>query len=341
MARIAFILLCHKDPEAIARQAEQLTAAGDCIAIHFDASASAADYALLRDRLKDNPNVAFARRRLRCGWGEWSLVAATLAALETALEAFPRATHVYLVSGDCVPIKSAAYAHRYLDTRDSDFIESHDFFDSGWIKTGMSEDRLVYRHVFNERTQPWLFYRSYEVQQRLNLRREIPADLSMRIGSQWWCLRRRTAEAVLDFTRDRRDVMRFFRTTWIPDETFFQTLVWHLVPAKEIETRTLTFLMFTDYGLPVTFHNDQYDLLIGQDALFARKISPAAQDLRSRLFDLFTGGETEVSLSDEGRRLFGFLTQRGRIGRRFAPRIWETGATLGRERQLYVLICKK
>ena len=58
----------------------------------------------------------------------------------------------------------------------------------------------------------------------------------------------------------RRDA--FFPTTWIPDETFFQTLVRHVVPEAEIETRTLTFLMFTDYGMPVTFYNDHYDLLL-------------------------------------------------------------------------------
>ena len=37
MSRIAYILLCHKEPEAIVAQANRLTAAGDYIAIHFDA----------------------------------------------------------------------------------------------------------------------------------------------------------------------------------------------------------------------------------------------------------------------------------------------------------------
>ena len=71
MARIAFILLCHKDPEGIIRQAERLTAAGDCMAIHFDARADAADYRRIRAALKDNPagaaaaggNGALCRRR--------------------------------------------------------------------------------------------------------------------------------------------------------------------------------------------------------------------------------------------------------------------------------------
>ena len=43
MAKIAFILLCHKDPDAIISQAERLTATGDCMAIHFDAR-QPADY---------------------------------------------------------------------------------------------------------------------------------------------------------------------------------------------------------------------------------------------------------------------------------------------------------
>ena len=43
MARIAFILLCHKDPDAIIKQAKRLTAADDFVAIHFDARAGAED----------------------------------------------------------------------------------------------------------------------------------------------------------------------------------------------------------------------------------------------------------------------------------------------------------
>jgi hypothetical protein len=68
-----------------------------------------------------------------------------------AVEAFPRATHFYMLSGDCMPIKSAEYAHEFLDRDDADFIESFDFFKSDWIKTGIRDERLIYRHWFNER----------------------------------------------------------------------------------------------------------------------------------------------------------------------------------------------
>ena len=77
--------------------------------------------------------------------------------------------------------------------------------------------------------------------------------------------------------------MRFFRTTWIPDETFFQTLVRHLVPETRFATRTLTFLMFSDYGMPVTFYNDHYDLLLSPGFPVCPQDQPRGTDLKDRL----------------------------------------------------------
>jgi hypothetical protein len=179
------------------------------------------------------------------------------------------------------------------------------------------------------------------LQQKLGLKRDLPKDIEIRIGSQWWCLRRQTIEKVLEFIRSRRDVVRFFSTTWIPDETFFQTVVPHVVAHNEIRSRTLTFLMFTDYGMPVTFYNDHYEMLVSQDYLFARKVSPEAHDLKRRLGLLYAATGVNFQISNEGPGLFKFLTGRGRIGRRFTTRFWETESTLGRERELMIIVCKK
>lgn len=341
MTQIAFILLCHKDLDGVIAQTLRLTAAGDCVAIHFDARSKPADFSRIKAALAGNPQVTFARRRVKCGWGEWSLVAATLEALRAAVVAFPGATHFYMLSGDCMPIKTAEYVHAALEREEMDHIESFDFYGSGWIKTGIQEERLTYRHFFNERQRKWLFYKSLELQKKLGLSRKVPEDLKIRIGSQWWCLRRRTVEAVLEFVDRRPDVRRFFSTTWIPDETFFQTLVAHLVPEREIRTRPLTFLMFTDYGMPVTFYEDHFDMLLAQDFLFARKISPDARQLKDRLGALYAETGRSFAIADDGRRQFAYLTGRGREGRRFAQRFWEAEGSLGRSRTLLLVACKK
>jgi len=312
MAKIAFILLCHKDSRSIIEQARRLAAAGDYVSIHFDAGGRRADFRAIREALADNPNICFARKRLKCGWGAWSLVQASLNALQSAVETFADATHFYMISGDC---------HT--------------------IKTGMKKERLIYRHFFNERRQAFWFYNSFKLQQYFGWTRAIPADLQVMIGSQWWCLRRQTIEKILAFVKKRRDVVRFFSTTWIPDETFFQTLVRHLVPSNEIQTRPLTFLMFTDYGMPATFYNDHYELLLNQDYLFARKISPEALDLKERLGRLYAETGRRFHISKEGPKLFAFLTGKGRVGLRFGRRIWDEHSSIGRGRELLVVICKK
>jgi len=62
----------------------------------------------------------------------------------------------------------------------------------------------------------------------------------------------------------------------------------------------------------VTFFNDQYDFLLSQDSLFARKISPDAHSLKEKLGKLYAGGDVELNLTNEGRTLHKFLTTRGR-----------------------------
>ena len=342
MAQIAYILLCHKNVASIVDQARRLTATGDVMAIHFDASASKADYELLRAELADNPGVTFPKTRLKCGWGEWSLVDATLLkAVEAAVEAFPRATHFYMLSGDCMPIKTAEHTHAFLETRDVDYIESYDFFESDWIKTGFKEERLIYRHWFNERSQ------AKPVLCLVRTAKTSGPDPQGATGHPDDDRQPMVVPAPPNRRGDSRVCRHparccpLFRTTWIPDETFFQTLVRHLVPETEIDNRTLTFLMFSDYGMPVTFYNDHYDLLLAQDYLFARKISPEAQELKDKLGALYLQKGVTFRISDEGRRLFAFLTGRGRIGERFAPRFWEKDSTIGRERRLLIVTCKK
>jgi hypothetical protein len=136
-------------------------------------------------------------------------------------------------------------------------------------------------------------------------------------------------------------VQRFFATTWVPDEIFFQTLVAQLVPANSIRSRPLTFLIFTDYGVPVTFHDDHHDLLLAQDYLFARKISPDAVKLRERLGALYSETGRSFVTGADGRRRYEFLAARGREGRRHSSRRWESGASLGAGRTLMLIACKK
>lgn len=234
MTKIAYILLCHQDLDAVIEQALYLTRPDDYIAIHFDKGGSPLAYHQIRIALTQTLNVVLCQKRIKFAWGAWSLVQATLNQLQSALTAFPDATHFYLISGNCVSIKPIGFTHDFLSIQDVDYIDSCDYFESDWIKQGRREDRLIYRYYFNQRNRTRRFEMALALQKRFGLFRAIPSELEMQIGSQWWCLRRRSIEKILKFLRKRRDIKRFFKTTWIPDETLCQTLVRNLISCLKL-----------------------------------------------------------------------------------------------------------
>jgi hypothetical protein len=341
MARIAYLLLCHGPPDRMIDLARLLAGGGDSVVVHHDANSDPADWRRLRAALADLPEAVVLDRRFRCGWGEWSLVAATLELARVAADRFPEATHFFLISGDCMPIAARADIAAALDPADRDHIEAVDFFTGGWIRTGLGEERLVFRHYVNERRRPGLFYAMVRAQRTLGLRRRLPDGPPIMIGAQWWCLRRQTMLSILSHVAHNPDLVAFFRRSWIPDETLFQTLAAHLVPAAQLTGVSPTFRLFTDYGLPAVFHNDHATFLADQPRFFARKIAPEARGLRAALAERYLGAPAAAPPSGRGERTYAFLTGEGRAGRRFGPRVWDRDAQIGRGRRLFLIACKR
>ena len=93
--------------------------------------------------------------------------------------------------------------------------------------------------------------------------------------------------------------------------------------------------------MPETFYNDHYEFLIEQDYLFARKISLGAHELKESLGELYSSERTDFNVSMQDKSLYKFLTQRGRVGQRYARRFWEIAGSIGRDRVLYLVVSKK
>ncbi len=340
MVKIAYLLLCHKNADGVIAQVKALVSAGDAVAVHFDRRGKNADFAKIKAALDGIQSVAFAQR-VACGWGEYSLVQASINLLTAARAQFEGITHYFLISGDCYPSKSGVTIRRELAANDRDFIETNDFLDSDWIKTGLKEDRLIYRHFVNERERPNLFYGLLNLQRRLGLKRGLPKGLRVKIGSQWWLLRASTVERMVTFMKDRPDVMRFFRRTWIPDEIMFQTIAHHCIPREEIRSHPPTTLIFSDYGIPVVFYRDHEDMLRAEGRFFARKITANDPDFRQRLLDRYVHGDDDAPGEEMIAGYYSYLARRGRDGRRHAQRFWQQSTTLDDSKEVLVIACKK
>jgi hypothetical protein len=331
---VGIVMLVHTAFDRAEQVIRHWVAGGCPVVVHVDSAVDRGRHDGFVARLADLDRVIFARR-FRCEWGSWGLVAATQAAAELMLDRFPEASHVYLTSGSCMPLRPVAELERYLAERPTtDFIESATTADVPWTVGGLSEERFTLRFPFSWKRHRRLFDRYVALQRRMGWKRTIPEGIDPHMGSQWWCLTRRTLESILtDPARPRFD--RYFRRVWIPDESYFQTLARR--HSRHVESRSLTLSKFDFQGKPHIFYDDHLQLLRRSDCFVARKIWPHADGLyRAFLNPAHHHGVSAEPNPGKIDRLFARAVERRTRGRsglymqsRFPNRDWENGLTAG------------
>src|SRR5690606_24968222 len=143
--------------------------------------------------------------------------------------------------------------------------------DVPWTVGGLDHERFTLRFPFSWKRQRKLFDGYVHMQRRLGLKRRIPTGIEPHMGSQWWCLSRRTLTAILESPR-RGEMDNYFKRVWIPDESYYQTLV--RLHSDRVESRSLTLSKFDYQGKPHIFYDDHLQLLRRSDCFMARKIWP-------------------------------------------------------------------
>ncbi|NDV02847.1 beta-1,6-N-acetylglucosaminyltransferase [Pseudoroseicyclus tamaricis] len=332
--RLGVIMLVHTALHRAEAVIRRWTAADCPVVVHVDKATPREEVERFTAALADlGEMVSFARRH-RCEWGTWGLVAATQDAAEQMLLKHRDVGHVYLASGSCLPLRPVEELKAYLAARpEADFIESATTADVPWTVGGLSDERFTLRFPFSWKRRRKLFDGYVNFQRRIGFRRRIPAGIVPHMGSQWWCLSRRTLSAILtDPLRLVHD--RYFRRVWIPDESYFQTLV--RLYSTNVESRSLTLSKFDFQGKPHIFYDDHLELLRRSDCFVARKIWPHADLLYETFLGPLPAKEAEPN-PGKIDRVFAKAVERRTRGRpglymqsRFPNAGWENGVTSAR-----------
>jgi hypothetical protein len=270
---IAFLLLAHDQPSRLQLLIEKIISEDKkCeIIIHYDRNSQLSDFKYIKSIYESNDRIHFLQEkdRIKCEWGKFSIVQATLNMISFGIKSLPHCNYYYLLSGACFPIKPLCDLRSFLAKNSGvGFMESND---SKWIKNGIREDRYLYHHFFNFRKHPWVFRRLYWLQRRLLLRRRLPyQDVHVYFGSQWWCLPSDFLRRLTQHPRKKK-IDKFFKYTWIPDECYFQTMIDQCGLSHKIRNHSLTHYVFDSSGKPINVKlNDSYNYLTNK--YFIRKI---------------------------------------------------------------------
>lgn len=332
---VGILMLVHTAFDRAEQIARHWVKYGCPVVIHVDSNVKSKTCKKFENALVDLDNVQFCKRH-RCEWGAWGLVAASQSAAELMLAEHPDVKHVYLSSGSCLPLRPVEELKDYLKARpQTDFIESATTADVPWTVGGLDNERFTLHFPFSWRKQRFLFDRWVDIQRMLKIKRKLPPGIVPHMGSQWWCLTRQTLSVILQ-NPERAFFDKYFKRVWIPDESYFQTLV--RIYSKNIESRSLTLSKFDFQGKPHIFYDDHLQLLRRSDCFVARKIWPRA----NRLYDGFLrdpDGAIKMSEPNPAKidRIFAKAVERRTKGRtglymqsRFPNDGWENGMTFGR-----------
>ncbi|MES2888236.1 MAG: beta-1,6-N-acetylglucosaminyltransferase [Pseudomonadota bacterium] len=266
--RIAHLILAHKDLDQLARLVDVLRHPGHCFFIHLDARAPC--FAQAVAHFAKAADVTLVTPRVRCRWGHFSLVEATLQGLRTVMAQATPFDHVNLISGQDYPLKRPAEMERYLAARPGcqfiNFFPLH--ANNPWTQQGgpyQALQRIEGVHLaFRSR---WL---------HLPLKRKMPNGWTPYGGSQWWTLTGPCVQWLMQRLEQQPAIKRFFRHTFIPDELFFQTLIMNSPFAEQAVNDNLRYVDFSRANPtpPAVLLEADYGELLQVDKLFARKLEP-------------------------------------------------------------------
>jgi hypothetical protein len=211
---LACVVLAHTAPDQVRR----LVTALDSFPVFLHCDVRTPDD-VFRQMTEGLPARVTVMPRRRTAWARWEMVAAELDGYRAALET--TASHVAVLTGTDYPLLSAAAITEYLATVLGRSVTTSQPLPLPQWGHGGGFWRLRFR--FRAWGQHMLF---------LPVPRRLPRGVVVAGGSQLKLLAREHVAAVVRAVDARPDLVRFWRATWIPDETFVYSLLHtpHFVP---------------------------------------------------------------------------------------------------------------
>jgi hypothetical protein len=290
---IGFVLLTHSKPEQIRRLIDRLNTMFDRppIVCHHD-------FGQCDLPVETFPgNVSFVRPSLPTGWGQFSVVEATVRAIRKMYEVPGSPDWFVLLSGADYPIKPAAQIRRELAAWPYDAHIHHELIQANHFERDWQREcydryctkRVSYASV-SKRLRPKR--RVLELKHPLLTRLFLPFSTRFRCyaGSHWFCANRRAAEYILRFHATRPSLASHYLSVYIPEESYYQCI---LANAPDFKLNNTDY-RYTDWSAggphPKTLGIEDLPLLLSSTAHFARKFDIDRDATILDELDAVTGG---------------------------------------------------
>jgi hypothetical protein len=281
---VAYIVLSHENPGQVMRLIGRIRAdrPASIVVVHHDPSKTT----LPPRAFNGDEGVIFVRPTIAGGWGDFRVLQMVLRAIDTLLASGRPFDWVTLISGQDYPIKPLAtfeaalggFGDGALDRQhDSPDMERYTF---AWRRLPRPFENRYTQALFARlkplgRLQPFVRFVNGRIGCRFGLKRRtspLPPGMVFYKGSQWWALSEPCIRAVQTFAREHPEVLNWYRRTIIPDESFFQTVLYN-DPRFSFVNNDFRFIRWDDHAAesPATLSSRDLTAIAASPAFFARK----------------------------------------------------------------------
>ncbi len=261
---VAYLILAHTAPQQILRTIGRLRAPGTTFVVHIDARANDAIHAAVGGR----PDVHLAPRA-RCYWGTYGIVQATHNCIRTLLASRQPFDYAVLLSGQDYPIKPPSAIAAFLEQhRGTQFIEAFPLAQPNrWTLQGGAFQAMARVLPYTVTLRSKTFH--------LPVKRRFYRGWTPHGGSQWWALSREAIAHVSEYLDANPGLARYYRHTFIPDESMIQTMLANSPFAASLSPQPIHYIDWErpNPKYPRTLDGEDLERLKVAPELFARKMN--------------------------------------------------------------------
>ena len=264
--RIATIITVYKQPELIERLLRTMEHPQFDFYLHIDEKVDMSDYHYLAKL----PNTYILKKRFDIKWADYSMIDALIYAMRELLKSGIVYDFINHMSAQCYPIKPMSLLYDFLNSRKGSNFLNCEAYPSEWWNKAKGRYELYHFPAWSIRG----IHRFSDVLTKILPKRKLPFDYTLYGGAfgAYWTITRATADYIIDYLEQNKNVENFFRKTWGPDEVLFNTLIMNSPFRTQVNNNNYRYIDWSA-GLPnpKILTIDDYEYLAESDAFLARK----------------------------------------------------------------------
>lgn len=277
--RQAYLICAHGSFNLLKRLIRQLDYPDNDIFIHLDKKCGEIDYYQF-EAITRYSKVCCLRDRISVGWGDVTLIKATLMLL-IAAKSYSKYDYYHLISGVDFPIKSSEYIKRFLEKHNGkEFVGFKPWDATLDYKLGLYH--LIPKNVQDKYGMLRFLNKCLLKTQKILNIRHYKNTHNFYKGSEWWSI---TDKLVSLLIENKDTILRKYRYTSCSDEIFVQTIIGEhpeiMSKVYDVDNEYKSCLRCIDWdrGNPYIWQSEDINMLMTSDTLFARKFSESKMEV--------------------------------------------------------------